>query len=143
MKKMLVVIILIFLIILFNSSAVLAKTRRIQEPNDYLTFSFFVNPASIGYKHHLFNNVYATGNLDYRSSISDLEFQAGTAYLLPPKIFIFKLYGGGGFQFSRNEGYQYPYVTVGTNFLIFYSEIIHPMKSRLEPKYRFGFSIKF
>jgi len=87
--------------------------------------------------------VYATGNLDYRQSVDDLEFQAGAVYMFPVKILIFRLYTGGGYQFSRNEGYQYPYVTVGTNFLFLFSEVIYPMETATDPKYRFGLSFKF
>jgi len=76
-------------------------------------------------------------------SVNDLEFQASAVYMFPVKILIFRLYTGGGYQFSRNEGYQYPYVTVGTNFLFLFSEVIYPMETATDPKYRFGLSFKF
>lgn len=144
MKKFLSISMLGALIILFSSSGILARShyRRSSQKN-YITFSWFLKPASLGLKLRLFSNVYATGNLDYRDSTNDLEFQTGAVYLIPRKIIIFRLYAGGGYQFSRNEGYQYPYLTVGTNFIFLFSEAIYPMESGLDPKYRFGLSFKF
>lgn len=131
-------------IILFSSSGMLARPHdRRSRPKNYITFSWFLKPASLGLKLRLYSNVYATGNLDYRDSTNDLEFQTGAVYLIPRKIIIFRLYAGGGYQFSRNEGYQYPYLTVGTNFIFLFSEVIYPMESGLDPKYRFGLSFKF
>jgi len=140
---MLLISFLVMLIIPPLSATGLARDRKPCPPGHFLTFSFFINPVNIGYKHRLFDNVYAATNLDYRRSKTDLELQAGAVYLIPRKILIFTFYGGGGIQFSRNEGYQYPYVTVGTNFLFLFTEIIHPLERKTEPKYRFGFSFKF
>jgi len=143
MRKLFSISILMILIISISSNEILANSPRDSSSNNYLTFSWFFKPASLGTKFRIANNVYATGNIDYRDSTKDLEFQAGTVYLFPAKILIFKLYTGGGYQFSRNEGFQYPYISVGTNFLFLFSEIIYPMKSGLDPKYRAGFNIKF
>ncbi len=143
MKKTLFIGLMVALIIPLFAANGIARERRPCAPGHFLTFSFFINPVSIGYKHRLFDNLYAATNLHYRSSITDLELQTGAVYLIPRKILIFTLYGGGGIQFSRNEGYQYPYLTVGTNFLFLFTEIIHPLESGMEPKYRFGFSFKF
>jgi len=143
MKKILLISHLTILIIFLLSASGYAEEKKYLAPNHFLTFSFFINPVNIGYKHRVSDNIYATANLDYRSSINDLEFQAGAVYLIPRKILIFTLYGGGGLQASRNEGFQYPYVTIGTNFLFLFTEIIHPLESGMEPDYRFGFSFKF
>ncbi len=143
MRKLISISILMVLIISVSSSEIFARSSDDSSSKNYLTFSWFFKPASLGAKLQIASNVYATGNIDYRNSSRDLEFQAGAVYLFPPKILIFKLYAGGGYQFSRNEGFQYPYVSAGTNFLFFFSEIIYPMRSHLEPKYRAGFSIKF
>jgi hypothetical protein len=143
MKKQLSAIVLGILIILLSASGVLAKPHREYPARNYLNFSWFLKPTSLGLKARLFSNVYATGNMDYRESVDDLEFQAGAVVLFPAKILIFRLYAGGGYQFSRNDGYQYPYVTVGTNFLFLFSEVIYPMEAATDPKYRFGLSIKF
>ncbi len=143
MKRLFLISTLGILIILISTSGTSAKSNRDSSTKNYLTFSWFFKPASLGTKLRVINNVYATGNLDYRDSTNDLEFQAGAVYLFPPKILIFRLYAGGGYQFSRNEGYQYPYVTVGTNFLFLFSEVIYPWKRGKDPKYRFGLSIKF
>jgi hypothetical protein len=143
MRKLFLTGILMVLIISISSIEVLAKSHSNSSSRNYLTFSWLFKPSSLGAKLRIANNTYATGNIDYRDSTKDLEFQAGAVYLFPPKILIFKLYAGGGYQFSRNEGFQYPYISVGTNFLFLFSEIIYPMKSNLDPKYRAGFSIKF
>lgn len=144
MKKLFSISMLGVLIILISTSGLFARSNyRDPAPRNFITFSWFLKPASLGLKHRLFSNVYAAGNLDYRDSTNDLEFQAGAVYLIPRKIIIFRLYAGGGYQFSRNEGYQYPYVTVGTNFIFLFSEVIYPMESGMDPKYRFGLSFKF
>lgn len=110
---------------------------------NFITFSWFFKPASLGVKLRLVNNFYATTNLDYRRPLNDLEFQVGSIYLIPRKIIIFNFYTGAGYQFSRNVGYQFPYAVVGTNFLFLYSEVVYPLKAHLDPKYRFGLSFKF
>ncbi|UCC38938.1 MAG: hypothetical protein JSV96_14160 [Candidatus Aminicenantes bacterium] len=143
MKKVLIISVLGACIILASSTGIFAKTVKSSSSKNYLTFSFFLRPASLGYKHYLFDNLYATGNLDYRSSTKDLEFQVGAAYFIPRKILIFRFYGGAGYQFSRNKGYQYPYVSIGTNFLFLFTEIIHPLRSDMDSKGRFGFCVKF
>lgn len=143
--------VLIFLLIVFISYWIYGDEEvKIERPKELkmekyirLNLTFPVNPVGIGYKHQIFKNVYATGNLDYYRSISDLEFRVGTEYLFPPKIVIFKFYSGCGVQFSRNNGYQYPYITVGTNFIFFYSEIVLPLKSGISPNYRIGFNFRF
>jgi len=143
MKKIFLISIMMVFIISISSNEIFAKSHRDSLSKNYLTFSWFFKPASLGAKLRIANNMYATGNIDYRDSTKDLEFQGGAVYLFPPKILIFKLYAGGGYQFSRNEGFQYPYISVGTNFLFLFSEVVYPMKSGLDPKYRAGFSIKF
>ena len=143
MKKLFLIIMLIMLATLLSSNELFARSPRSYPDQNYINFSWFLRPASLGIKTRLFSNVYATGNLDYRKSIDDLELQAGAVYMFPVKILIFKLYAGGGYQFSKNEGFQYPYATVGTNFWIFFTEAVHPLDSRAESKYRFGLSIKF
>jgi hypothetical protein len=131
------------LIISISPNEIFAESYSDSPSKNYLTFSWFFNPASLGTKLRIANNVYATGNIDYRKSNRDFEIQAGAVYLFPPKILIFRLYAGGGYQFSRNVGVQYPYISVGTNFLFLFSEVIYPMRSGLDPKYRAGFSFKF
>jgi len=143
MKKITLTIMLVALVIFFSASGVLAESSRRHNPENFLNISFFINPFGIGCMHHVSDNFYATGHMDYRSSTSDLEFQAGAAYLIPKKIFIFRFYGGAGFQLSRNDGYQYPYLSVGSKFWVLLWEIIHPLKSHEKPQYRFGFSLKF
>ena len=143
MRKLISISILMVLIISISPCEIFADSYSESPTKNYLTFSWFFNPASLGTKLRIAKNVYATGNIDYRKSTKDFELQAGAVYLFPPKILIFKLYAGGGYQFSRNEGVQYPYVSVGTNFFFLFTEVIYPMRSGLDPKYRVGFSFKF
>ena len=128
------------LLFILIGGLVSAKDRA---PKGYLNFSFFINPLDIGYQHRLVDNLYGTANLDYQGSETDLKFRTGAVYLIPRKIIVFRLYGGGGIQYSRNHGYQYPYLTVGTRFLFLFTEIIHPFESGATPEYRLGFSITF
>ncbi len=131
------------LLILCSSVPAEAHGRDRQTAPHYLTFSFVINPSSLGYKHHLGKNLYATGDVIYQEDHSDLLFRAGGAYYIPVKILFFRLYAAGGYQFSRNDGYQFPYAGVGTHFWIFFTEVIHPIQSRAAPEYRLGFSIRF
>jgi len=143
MKKYMTVALLGFFIVALSSADASRHQNRFRTPENYLTFSFFFHPLSVGYKHLTFPNVYLTGNLDYVSSDSDLLLQAGAAYMIPRKILIFRLFGGGGLEFSRNHGYMYPYVMIGTNVWILNWEIVHPLRSHESPTYRFGFSFSF
>ncbi|UCE40168.1 MAG: hypothetical protein JSV17_11955 [Candidatus Aminicenantes bacterium] len=146
MKKFLAIGLMGLLIFAFCATDILAKQRRSRSyhpPNNFVTFSCFIQPISLGYQHRLTGNVFLTGNMDYVSSESDLLFQAGGAYMLPRKILFFRLYGGGGIEMSRNRGYMYPYVMAGTKFFFLYAEIVHPMQSHSSPNYRFGFSFSF
>lgn len=144
MKRLILVTSIGLLIFLSTSTGILARSHHGQaNPKNFITFSWFLKPASLGLKHRLFSTIYITGNIDYRSTANDLEFQTGAVYLIPREFLIFRLYAGGGYQFSRNEGYKYPYLTIGTNFIFFFSEAVYPMESGLSPKYRFGLSFKF
>lgn len=121
----------------------LAGPNKNQPADNYLTFSFVINPTSVGYKRQVARNFYFTGNVDYEGSDGDLFFQAGTAYMIPRKFWIFWLYGGGGWQFSRNHGYQFPYMMLGTRVWILTWEVVYPLQRGEDPGYRFGFSIAF
>jgi hypothetical protein len=143
MKKAMIAGFVIVLLLLVSSVDLFGHKRRSRPANHYLTFTFVVNPSGLGYKHHLAKNLYFMGDLDYRHDRADLLFRTGGAYFFPVKILLFHFYGGGGAQFSRNTGYQFPYVVVGTHFLFFYTEMIHAIESRATPEYRFGFSVKF
>jgi hypothetical protein len=146
MKKSLAIGLMGLTVLFFCATDTFAKHRRprsYQTPNNFVTFSFFINPVSVGYKHRLSGNIFLTGNMDYVNTESDLLFQAGAAYILPRKILFFRLYGGGGVEMSRNHGYKYPYVMAGTKFFFLHAEIVHPMQSHSTPTYRFGFSFSF
>ncbi len=146
MKRYLTMGLVVLMSFAFFATDTFGEHRRSQayrSQDNFVTFSFFINPVSVGYKHRLAGNVFLTGNMDYVSSESDLLFQAGAAYMLPRKILFFRPYGGAGIEMSRNHGYMYPYVLVGTKFLFLYAEIIHPLQNKSTPNYRFGFSFSF
>jgi len=143
MRRCFAAVLIGVLILAIGSTDVLARSRRNHPADNYVSFSFFIQPLSVGYKHRMVGNLYITGNMDYDSSESDLFLQAGTAYMLPRKILFFRLYGGGGLELSRNRGVMYPYVMVGTKFWFLYAEIIHPLERERDPGYRFGFSFSF
>jgi len=144
MKKYLIISILGLFLLAFWAPDVMAPVKKFQAPDHYLNLSFFVfHPLSVGYKHLIGRNFYLTGNLDYVSSDTDLLVQAGAAYMIPAKILFFRFYGGSGMEVTRNHGYTYPYLMVGTNFWILYTEVVHPLQNNKEPNYRFGFSISF
>ena len=144
MKKLITISLLGVLILLLAAPGTFARGKRFRPTENYLNLSLFVfYPVSIGYKHLATGNIYLTGNLDYVSDESDLLFQAGTVYMIPRKFLIFRFYGGGGMEFSRNNGYLYPYVMAGTNFWIFFTEIVHPLRNNKSPGYRLGFSFSF
>jgi hypothetical protein len=144
MKKYMKISLLGMLILLLAIPGAFARGKKFRPAENYLNLSLFVlYPCSIGYKHLATRNIYLTGNLDYDSGESDLLFQAGAAYMIPHKFSIFRFYGGGGMEFSRNNGYQYPYVMAGTNFWVFFTEIVHPLRNNKSPGYRLGFSLSF
>ena len=122
---------------------VLANSKKNLPADNYLTFSFVIHPVNVGYKRQVARSFYFTGNVDYEGSNGDLCFQAGGAYMIPSKFWIFWLYGGGGWQFSRNYGYQFPYLMLGSRFWIFSWEAVYPLQRGEDPNYRFGFTIAF
>lgn len=143
MKKFIAVSLLGVFVMGFCATDVFARRKKFEPPDHYLTLSFFISPWSVGYKHLLSRNLYLTGNLDYSSGDEDLIFQAGAAYMVPRKILIFRFFGGGGLEFSRNNTSMYPYVTIGTKLWILHFEIIHPLLRNRSPGYRFGFIFPF
>jgi hypothetical protein len=144
MKKCMKISLLGMLILLLAVPGAFARGKKFRPAENYLNLSLFVfYPCSIGYKHLAIRNIYLTGNLDYDSDESDLLLQAGAAYMIPRKFAIFRFYGGGGMEFSRNNGYLYPYVMAGTNFWVFFTEIVHPLRNNKSPGYRLGFSLSF
>ena len=146
MKKYLMIGMMGLFVFVFCAADICAghqRSRPYRSPDNFVTFSCFINPLSLGYQHRLTGNLFLTGNMDYVSSETDLLFRGGAAYMLPRKILFFRLYGGGGIEMSRNHGYMYPYVMAGTKFFFLYAEIVHPMQSKSTPNYRLGFSFSF
>lgn len=143
MKKSLLTGVLVVVLIFLGLTEIQAHGHKWSSSSSYLSLSVFKHPKGVGLKHRLFRNIYASGHLDYLSASNDLEFQTGALYMIPKQILIFQFYGGAGVQFSRNTGYQYPYLTLGTRFLFFFSEVIHPLERNTDPRYRFGLSFSF
>jgi len=143
MKKFLVICLMGILILAFCPMDVAAKNRKLEPRNNYVTFSFFITPLSVGLKHQLSRNVYLTGNMDYIGNDENLIFQGGLAYMIPPKILLFRFYGGGGIEYSRNDYRTAPYVMVGTKLWILHFDIVHPLWRGATPAYRLGFMFSF
>jgi len=144
MRKYIAVTMLVMVIIALSASDAFAGRRRSSAPAHYVNVSLFLfHPLSVGYKHRITRNVYLTGNMDYIDSDRELLFQGGAAYMIPEKFLIFRFYGGGGIEFSRNRGDMYPYAMIGTNFWILFTELVHPLQSGSAPSYRLGFSLSF
>ncbi len=85
---------------------------------------------------------YLTGNLEYSYRNWDLNAQFGIVYFLNSSASWFSFYGGGGAHFSNKNGYQYPYLLVGTDFLFLFYELVYPWAEEEAPPHRFGLSIK-
>lgn len=143
MRRYLMIGFLGLLVLVFCTTDASARSKKFQPPEHYISLSFFLNPWNIGYKHLVFRNMYLTGNLDYLSSHSDLVLQAGTVYMIPRKILIFRFFAGGGLEFSRNHGFRYPYVMISTKLWILHFDIVHPLKNKSNPEYRLGFIFSF
>ncbi|MGB3860749.1 MAG: hypothetical protein WA915_01605 [Candidatus Aminicenantaceae bacterium] len=143
MKKFKKILILVFIVFGFNGQNLFAHKKKPELPDHYLTFSFVIHPASVGYKHRVASSTYLTTNLDFVGGENDLHFQVGASYMIPRKFWIFWFYGGTGLQFSRRQAYQYPYITLGTRFWILYSEVVYPIQRAGDTGFRFGFSVTF
>jgi hypothetical protein len=143
MKKYRIVLLVFLMIGAFGVPNMFAHEQKPQVPDHNLTFSFVIHPVSVGYKHRVANSTYLTTNLDYVSDRDDVTIQVGAGYMIPRKFWIFWFYGGTGLQFSRNDAYQHPYITLGTRFWILYSEVTYPILRDGDTGYRFGFSITF
>lgn len=143
MKKFRIVILFLLTIGALSVPNTFARKERPDLPNHYLTFSFVIHPASVGYKHRVSNSTYLTANLDYADDRNDITFQVGAGYIIPRKFWIFWFYGGSGLQFSRNRAYEHPYITLGTRFWVLYSEVVYPVQIGADTGFRFGFSVTF
>lgn len=116
-----------------------------KEPSPVLTLNLYYVDRKLmpGLKYRLKEDLYATGNIDYSYQEWALRMQLGAIYYLPHDFFLLSFYGGGGVQFSAQNGYQYPYVVLGSDFLFFFGEIIYPWEINYSPSTRCGFSFNF
>ncbi|HEY8391757.1 MAG TPA: hypothetical protein VIL83_03425 [Capillibacterium sp.] len=119
-------------------------------PDSFLNIYWMDQSLCMGLKQQLFTPVYFTANLDYHRAESDLTFGLGLVYMLPKEELLFDsipvdlyFYGGAGWQFTRNQGQNNPYLLVGVNYLFLFAESVYPLASEVEPEFRSGFSIKF
>ena len=143
MKEYRMIILFVLMVGVFGVPTMFAHGKKPDLPDHYLTFSFVIHPASVGYKHRVASSTYLTTNLDFVGGEHDLYFQVGASYMIPRKFWIFWFYGGTGLQFSRRQAYQYPYITLGTRFWILYSEVVYPIQRAGDTGFRFGFSVTF
>ena len=142
MTKKLFVLCLACGLMLLGAAGVLAGECE-SGPEMFLDLYKVDDAFAVGIKKCFVKNLYGTLNIEYHETANDLEFQAGAIYLLPHEVLFFKFYGGGGVQLSRNLGYEYPYLVLGTNFLFLFSEVVYPLEKEAEPRYRGGFSFEF
>ncbi|NLY90264.1 MAG: DUF4097 domain-containing protein [Firmicutes bacterium] len=96
-----------------------------------------------GLKFRLGADVYATGNIEYSYRERDLTLQLGAVYLFPYDSRFLSFYGGGGAQFSTEQGFQCPYIVVGANFFFLFYELVYPWEINMSPRTRFGLKIDF
>ncbi len=95
-----------------------------------------------GLKVRLYDRLYLTGNLDYSYRERDLNLPVGTVYFFNAPSSRISFYGGGGAQFSSKDGFQYPYLLVGTDFFFLFYELVYPWTEEVSPRHRFGLSIE-
>jgi len=143
MKKYLIIIFLWLLLVGIFAIDGMAHSKKTNNPDNYLSFSFFITPLSVGLKHQLSKSIFLTGNMDYIGHDQNLIFQGGLAYMIPRKIWIFRFYGGGGIEYSRNDYQTAPYVMVGTKLWIVHFDIVHLLWRGTTPAYRLGFMFSF
>ncbi len=143
MEKYLTISLMGLLVLGFCATDVGAHTKKFEPPDNYMTFSFVINPLSLGYKHRMAQNTYFTGNMDYIGRDTELILQVGAAYMFPRKFLIFRFFGGGGIEYSRNNSSVYPYIMAGTKLWIFHFDIVHTLQRNSSPGYRLGFIYSF
>ena len=143
MEKYLTISLMSLLVLVFCATDVTAHTKKFEPSDNYMTFSFFINPFSLGYKHRMAQNTYFTGNMDYIGRDTELRLQVGAAYMFPKKFLIFRYFGGGGIEYSRNNSSVYPYLMAGTKLWIFHFDIVHTLQRNSRPDYRLGFIYSF
>ena len=143
MRKYLIIIFIWFLLVGIFTINGMAHSRKSVNPDNYFSLSFFISPFSVGLKHQLTKSIYLTGNMDYIGHDQNLVFQGGLAYIIPHKILIFRFYGGGGIEYSRNDYQAAPYVMLGTKLWILHFDIIHLLRRGATPGYRLGFMFTF
>ncbi len=122
-------------------------------PGGFFQLYLVKNSFAAGIKPRLWQRIYGTGNLEYREDDRDLLFQVGAVYTYPYEMVFLKIngqkilyldfyfYGGGGVQFSRNQGYHYPYLILGLHSLFLFAETVYP-RAEEKPVLRTGLSFK-
>lgn len=127
--------------------------KEIPLPDGFLQLYLVKNSFAAGIKHRLWQRIYTAANVEYREDDRDLLFQTGAVYTYPYEMVFLKIdgrkilyldfyfYGGGGAQFSRNNGYHYPYIILGLHSMFLYAETVYPWSDE-KPVLRTGLSFK-
>ncbi len=68
MKKYRIVVLVVLMNAVLGGQNLFAHKKKPELPDHYLTFSFVIHPASVGYKHRVASSTYLTTNLDYVGS---------------------------------------------------------------------------
>lgn len=111
-------------------------------PAVFLNLYRYEKRLAPGLKIRLCNEFYVTGNFEYSYEERDLNLQLGAVYFLNSASSGISFYGGGGAHFSRTDGYQYPYLVLGTDFFFLFYELVYPWATEAAPQHRFGLSIE-
>lgn len=97
----------------------------------------------MGLKFKVYSDYFSTVNCEYDALSNDVLLSLGAMYRIPKEVLIWHFYFGGEYTFSRTNLMGTPYVTVGTDFLVFFSEVKYPLTLEEKPVYRSGFRFYF
>lgn len=148
MKKHRWILLLFFLIVLslgLTPAGVSARESREQEdyPSGFLQLYKTEKNLASSLKLRLWRGLYAGANIEYYASCRDTKLHLAGLYLLPHEFLFFRFYGGAGYQFSRNNDGDFPYLVIGSHFIFLFSEVLYPWEDEAAPLVRFGFSFDF
>lgn len=104
-----------------------------------------LNGLGLSWTTPLFGQSFWTTGISYAPGIfqsgDDLLLFSGYKYLIAKRLAIFNFHVGGNLVLSRNDGFRYPYIMMGTDFLFMYMGFDIPT-SRNNP-FAFYFGFKF
>lgn len=105
-------------------------------------YKYYGNPA-LGLKFQTSQDVFTTLNFEFDGYRDDLLMSVGGFYRIPKQVILWHFYVGGEYSFTPETLRGCPYVLVGTDFLIFFSEAKYPILSNTGSVYRGGLRFYF